>query len=681
MKLIICEKQMAAKRIADMLSNGKYAVDKKYNQQYYSFPEHYVVGLSGHVLKVDFPERYSSWSKVPLEELVNAKLIYNHDKESIIKLIKFLAKKSDEMIIATDYDTEGESIGLEAVTVINNSLKVKRMHFSALIKDEITHSYDNLNELNYNLAYSADARREIDLIWGAVLTRFLSVSTRRLGKSYLSAGRVQSPTLSLIVEKEKERINFKPEPYWEFKLSLQKAENDFIAYYKTKKLFDKKIKKELESINPKKALITKVTKKLVNTKPPIPLNTTTYLREAASLGYSGINAMRIAESLYLKGLTSYPRTDNQVYPKKLDVKKILKSFEKTKYGPLLKYLKKDLIPTKGPKETKDHPPIHPTGLKPEGLEPDELRIYDLIVKRFISTFSEDSVEELTKVNINCEGFEFKATGNRMIDYGWKGVYDFSLRKDNLLPELIEGDELIVKSIDCINKQTQPPNRYGHGTIIKAMSELGIGTKSTRPSIIQKLISRYYVFYSKSLEPTPIAMAVMNALDDYANIITEPSMTRELEKDMELIANGELTKEEVVNKSRELLLNALRLLTKNKANIVKSIREGIKSSRIVGKCPKCGKDMVIINARNRFVGCTGYPDCHNSYPLPQRGMIQVTNTICKDCGLKKILLIRQGKRPFVFCSNIDCPSREDDEETKKLRKSRDKYLAGLTVKDS
>jgi len=678
MHLIVCEKQVAAKRIAEILSNGKCVTDKKYKLPYYTFPGHMVVGLSGHVLHIDFPEKYSSWSKIPFKELAMADIVYTHNKLSIIKLVKFLAKKASSLVIATDFDTEGESIGLEAVTITKDvkDLPIKRMHFSAITKEEINDSYNNLTNLDVNLAHAADARREIDLIWGAVLTRFLSVSTKRLGNRYLSAGRVQSPTLSLIVEKEKERLRFVPRPYWEFPIELKSNGVSFLAEYHENKVFDEKVKNKLSKLKPSKGVVSKVAVKENISKPPTPFNTTDYLREAANLGLSGVNAMRIAELLYLKGLISYPRTDNQVYPKSLNVKKILELFKGTSYESSLDLLRSDFKPTKGPKEAKDHPPIHPTGMKPEGLEPTDLRIYDLIVRRFISTFSRDSVEETTKANIDVGGFDFVARGYRVIKPGWRGVYTFSQKKDNVLPELNEGDSLKVLSLDCISKETQPPHRYGHGTIIKAMSDLNLGTKSTRPYIIQKLMSRYYIFHAKSFAPTPIAMAVMNALDSYANLITEPSMTRELEDDMKFIAGGKLTKKAVVDKSRKLLLSALNVLSEHKDNIVKKIRESIRNSRILGSCPKCGKDLLIIIARSRFVGCNGYPDCRNSSPLPQHGMLQVTNNVCKDCGIKKVILIRKATRPFTFCPNLDCPGRVDDEETKKLKKSRAKYLKSL-----
>lgn len=669
MRLIVCEKQVAAKRIAEILSDGKCVTEKKFNLPYYVFPGNLVVGLSGHVLRVDFPSKLSSWTDVNLRDLVNANLVYAHDKNEIINLVKFLVKDSSELIIATDFDTEGESIGLEAVNISFEvkKLPVKRMHFSSITVDEIKDSINNLTGLDFNLAYAADSRREIDLVWGAVLTRFLSVASHRLGDSFLSVGRVQTPTLALIVERELERLKFKPVPYWEFPLTLIKDKVDFVAYYVERKVFDVKLRDELKSLKPDFAVVKNVKVKESIVKPPEPFNTTSFLREAASLGFSGVNAMRVAESLYLKGLVSYPRTDNQVYPSSINAKKIIESFRKTKYASLLSFLNSSLTPTKGATESKDHPPIHPTGLMPEGIEPSEEKIYDLIVRRFIATFCNDCVEELTKVDFDVKGYVFVSDGYHVLSPGWRAVYVFSERKENVLPSLVEGESLKVKGFDCVSKETQPPDRYGHGSIIKVMSDLNLGTKSTRPTIVQKLIDRFYLFSSKSLAPTPVAMAVINALNKHADIITESSMTEELEKDMDDVSSGKLSKEVVVNESRKMLLKVLSVLEKNSEGISSSIREGISASYNVGPCPKCGNEMIIRTARasgKRFVGCSSYPKCNNGYPLPQTGFLQVTLDFCKSCGLRKIIRVAKGKRPLFFCPNLDCPSRKDKPDFKK-----------------
>jgi len=661
MRLIICEKQLAARRIAEILSDGD-CVEKKSNKLfYYEFGDNLVVGLSGHVVNIDFPKEYSSWSMKSLDSLVDSKLIVIEEREDIISMLKFLAKQSDEAVISTDYDSEGELIGVEAVDIIksvNPRIRIIRAVFSAITDEEIKDSFSKPVSVNKPLADAAGSRREIDLIWGAVLTRFVSLVSKRLGKNFLSVGRVQTPVLLLIVERETERLNFKPETYWELPLTLSKGNENFTAYYIEPRVFDKSLVKKILSIKSNKAVIKSVSQKESSTKPPLPFNTTDYLREASRFGISTKRAMSIAEALYLNGYVSYPRTDNQVYPESINIKKILQLLSKSSYGDYIKKIKDDK-PTAG-KSTKDHPPIHPTGIIPKGLKGVEAKVYDLIVRRFLATLSKPSVEKTVNVGVDYSGYDFVSRGLRILDKGWREIYPFSKLTENFLPELAQGESVNALKLLSIEKQTQPPKRYGQGSIIKIMSELGLGTKSTRPDIIQKLIDRLYI--SPKFVPSPIAFAVVNSLKKYANKITDPGMTSELESSMELISTSEQSKDVVVNSSRKLLHTFLKGLIPNKDAIGEVIREALRKAKVVGKCPDCGSDLIIRvsrRTRKRFIGCSGYPKCHHGWPLPQSGLIHVLPDNC-DCGIHRIMLIRKARRPFVFCPNLLCETKKAEE---------------------
>ncbi len=659
MQLIICEKQLAAKRIAKLLSNNSCIEQKIGKIPYYECQDFRAIGLSGHVYNLDFPKEHSSWTKTKLKELVCAEINYVPEKKSIINAVKKLTIDSDLAIIATDFDTEGESIGLEALNIVKSvkDIPVKRARFSAITKEDIKAAFSNLAELDFNLAHSADARREVDLVWGAVLTRFLSLASHRLGNYYLSVGRVQSPTLKLIVDREKERLAFKPEPYWIVTLKLIKDNATFEARYIEQRIFDKSLVNKLLELNPKKAIVKKILKRKRRVSPPAPLNTTEYIRAASRLGFSSMNAMRIAESLYLKGLISYPRTNNQTYPDTINLSKILGKLKHGRHSNIINnILKHQIKPTKG-KASKDHPPIHPTGELPEDLTKQEEKIYDLILRHFLATLMGPSIEELTKASFDVSSYEFISTGLRIMSPGFKAILNNS--KETLLPNLAEAEEVEVASINAVDKMTEPPNRYGHGTLIKLMNDLGLGTKATRPGIIQKLIERSYIS-KQGLVPGPLAFAVVDALSAHAQRIVDPKMTSELERDMELISESIKTKEEVVNNSRKLLLDILEELLSKEQDISNSIREAIRKSKIVGACPKCGSNLIIRvskASKKRFIGCSNYPNCKNGWPLPQSGYVQVLPNTCSSCGIRKILLIRKGKRPFTFCPNPDCPSKK------------------------
>src|SRR5436190_12037809 len=214
MRLIVTEKDNSAKKIAQILSTGKARESKSYGIPFYEWegPDggECVIGLKGHLMNPVFPEGYSEWRKVEPRELIDAQLLKEPIQKSVHKALRKQAKGADSVVIATDYDREGELIGLEAleeVIEVNSGLaqNVQRARFSALTKEEIEHAFENLVELSEPLAKAGEARQDIDLIWGATLTRFISLATGRLGSQFLSVGRVQSPTLAIVVERELER--------------------------------------------------------------------------------------------------------------------------------------------------------------------------------------------------------------------------------------------------------------------------------------------------------------------------------------------------------------------------------------------------------------------------------------------------------------------------------------------
>ncbi|MDP8013012.1 MAG: DNA topoisomerase, partial [Nanoarchaeota archaeon] len=301
-QIIIAEKSTAAETIANNLSDGPVKSETKGPVTVWFIKflgiDTVVIPLKGHIKDVKYSEEFKQWSEETLEKMIDAKLIYVDDAVDNIEIIEKYAKDADRVIIATDYDTEGESIGFEAIDVVrrvNKDVKIYRSVFSSLTKEELTEAFSNLKEPDKNLADSADARREVDLIIGAVLTRFISLAAHRLGNSFLSIGRVQTPTLTLIADREVERRAFKPKDYWIFTAKLKVRGSEFLASYKEEKIFDEKTVDKLRKLkNIKEARVVSVEKKERSVSPPKPFNTTDFLRSAAAIGFSVPNAMRIA---------------------------------------------------------------------------------------------------------------------------------------------------------------------------------------------------------------------------------------------------------------------------------------------------------------------------------------------------------------------------------------------------
>src|ERR671923_230187 len=376
MRLIITEKNNSAKKIAEILSGGSAKDGASYKVPFYEWSdaegEHTTIGLKGHVMNPAFPDDYSNWQETDLHDLIDASLIKEPTDKNVVKAIRKAAKGADQIVIATDFDREGELIGLEALEqvveanpaavgaaesdgeVLPPRPQIKRARYSALTKDEIERAFGELDDLSYDLAYAGAARQDIDLIWGATLTRAVSLATRRFGSNFLSVGRVQSPTLGLIVERELERRAHVPRPYWEVFAKFAHPDGSFEAHHKADKFWEEAEAKAALAGTESPGIVKGVSAKKSQRKPPTPLNTTAFTTDASSrLGITPARAMRIAEDLYMDGNVSYPRTDNTVYPSSLPVRELLNSIASVdafkEAAPIA--AREKLEPTRGKKQT------------------------------------------------------------------------------------------------------------------------------------------------------------------------------------------------------------------------------------------------------------------------------------------------------------------------------------------
>lgn len=519
-----------------------------------------VIGLKGHIVEFDFPSNLKNWRKTPILELLKSKLVKKARHRKIISVLKYLAKKVNHVTIATDYDREGELIGLEALEIlksVNPKLTFDRAKFSAITKEDVLKAFKNRQKINYNLASAALARQKIDLIWGCVLTRLLSLIHNRVSKKdFLSAGRVQSPVLRIIIEREEEIKNFVPVKYWQIGLIIEKHGEKIKLVSNERFISEEIAKKCLEKIE-NTCKVIDAQEKIVEEKKPIPFNTTEFLKEA-SMFFPPEKAMQIAEYLYMKGFISYPRTDNTVYPNTLDLKKNVKMLLNTEFKKyaLLVLNQEKIIPSKGKKQTTDHPPIHITApASREELSKEEFIIYELIARRFLATLYKNALWKINHYKFTAGNLSFEIKGKQLIEKGWREIYYYSKPEQIILPEFQKGEEVKIVKKYIEEKQTTPPKRYTEGEIIKIMEKLGLGTKSTRHEILQKLKQRKYIS-SRPLKPKETAYIIFNSLKEIAEEITMPNMTAELEKKMDLIEQGKLSEKEVVEQSKRKLKEIL-----------------------------------------------------------------------------------------------------------------------------
>lgn len=669
MKLIITEKNQTAERIARILSGGSNSREKAPGSTVYAFKEDggdvKVVGMRGHVLQVDFPDEYRVWQAVDPRDLVVAEIQKTPKVKTLVTALKKLAREADSVVIATDYDREGELIGADIKDLIleaNPDVEISRARFSALTVQEIESAFDNVGKLDENLARAGEARQDIDLIWGAALTRFISLATSRLGQKFLSAGRVQSPTLAILVDREKEIKAFVPEDYWQIKATCEHGGETFAARHKTERFGDEaEAGRAFEGVG-ETGTVTAVSTRERKILPPAPFNTTAFLAAASSLRIHPARAMEIAESLYTRGLISYPRVDNTVYPDSLDLREVLGALRSSDVlGPLASELLggKELKPTRGKKFSTDHPPLYPTsGVSQSALKPQEWRVYELVARRFMATLAGPASARSTRVDMELGSEPFLSRGDVMVDEGFLRYYHYSRKKDEELPPLAEGDRVTVVDKVLEAKQTQPPARYSEGRLIEKMEELGLGTKSTRHSIIQGLVERGYAFGSP-LKPTETGIAVTQSLERHARTVTTPDMTARLEEDMDSIAEGKQSLQVVVDQSREKLGGILDVMESRKEEISREIRQGVRGDTVLGQCPSCGGEMRILRAKKsgkRFAGCGGYPECNVTFPLPQKGAVVATGDACEECVSPRIKVLSKGSRPWELCLDPNCPTK-------------------------
>jgi DNA topoisomerase-1 len=397
----------------------------------------------------------------------------------------------------------------------------------------------------------------------------------------------------------------------------------------------------------------------------------------------------------MDGFVSYPRTDNTVYPASLPVRELVQQMVRIpEFEAGAFVLDGPMEPTRGKKQTTDHPPIHPTqAVHPNALgDGPKRRVYELIVRRFIATFGPPMVTESTRADIEAGSEEYFVRGSVVLDPGYARIYTYARSSDDEIPKLEEGQELQLDGEPwAVGKETQPPSRISQGKLIELMEERGLGTKATRADIIQKLYDRGYVF-SNPPEPSETGIAMYKAFKEHVPRMATPEMTAELEFDMDEIAAGKITKDEVLSISREMLHGTTHDMQERSEDLAKVIWAGMDEDKFIGPCKVCEEAgrkhedgspnrLRIIDMRGgkRFWGCEGYnrddpeaPDsCQNSGPLPG-GMYELwkLEDRCSVCDVAPRLTVkRRGPgRPWKLCLNDDCPTMVEMREKRAEREA-------------
>lgn len=589
--------------------------------------------------------------------------VKSEGKTKTISTLKKYSQDAEMIYLATDPDREGEAISWHIQTLLQekkkgSGAKFVRATFHEITPSAIKHAIDNPGTLNMALVDAQQARRVVDRLVGYYLSPVLWKKIRR----GLSAGRVQSVALRLIVEREREILAFVPEEYWEVYVNLlaQKSPDDKVTVQLWKvngKEFAAKSKTEVDPIladlNTSSYTISDV-EAVKRKRQSLPPFTTSTLQQAASnrLGFSSKKTMKLAQDLYEQGFITYHRTDSvNLAASALDA---ARGYIQTQFGDQYLPGQPRVFQTKSKNAQEAHEAIRPTEVNRqeviEGsqgkLEQDHARLYDLIWRRFLASQMADAIYDQTTILVEARPngktvYILKATGSVLLFEGWTKLFPNST--DVVLPKLAVGEVMTKESIDAQQKFTQPKPRYNDASLVKTLEKLGIGRPSTYASIISVLELRGYVERAaKAFVPTAIGMAVCDFLVQHFPKTLDYAFTAGMEDDLDAIARGEKPWADVIK-------TFFGPFEKTVASVTDTAdRAKIPVEELGKECPNCHEGKLVIRTGRfgKFVSCNRYPGCTFTAKLVQR----VEGVKCPECGEGDILLKKGARgREFFGCS--------------------------------
>ncbi|MEM2908617.1 MAG: DNA topoisomerase I [Candidatus Bilamarchaeaceae archaeon] len=667
MELVVAEKPKVAQKIATAIC--KNLQRKIYNNIPYYHGERngkeiIVASAVGHVYALVERERTKSY---PVFDVVWAPA-YKASKgaaytKQYIALLEELGKKADIFVSACDYDIEGSTIAYNVFRFATKIREGRRMKFSALTTRDLSEAYENMGDFDYNNAYAGEARHILDWYYGINLSRALMASLRTAARhKIMSIGRVQGPALDILATLENEIRAFVPVPYWVLTISVKNT----AFTHKKRQFFDEKEAETSLQRTADEGRVVNIKKETVKLWPNPCFDLTSLQVEAHRVfGFNPSRTLQLAQTLYEDSLITYPRTSSQQIPPTINLHAILKKLKDIEEyrEPVSKIIENGWFRVfQGKKEDPAHPAIHPTGLKPERLDKESAKLYDLIVRRFLAAFAPPAEKENTLVEIDAGGELYDATGSHLKEPGWINFYGkYFKNKEKELPEFEEGEIVEIKKKKKTQKETQPPRRHTQASMVSELEKRKLGTKATRSVIIDTLFKRGYIT-GKQIEVTDFGLKVRDILKKYAPEILDEELTRKIEEDMEKIQEGKIEKEEVIAEGKEILIQILDKWKTNEERIGRELSESLKLTESkegsVGRCDKCGGELRIIRMKGgkQFIGCSNYPNCTNTYPLPPSAFVKPTTKACSVCG-KPVVLVLKNKSRFEMCIDIKCPSKE------------------------
>ncbi|RKV36659.1 type I DNA topoisomerase [Helicobacter pylori] len=635
--LIIVESPAKAKTIKNFL-------DKNYE----------VIASKGHVRDLS---KFALGIKID-ETGFTPNYVVDKDHKELVKQIIELSKKASTTYIATDEDREGEAIGYHVACLIGGKLEsYPRIVFHEITQNAILNALKTPRKIDMSKVNAQQARRFLDRIVGFKLSSLIS---SKITKG-LSAGRVQSAALKLVIDKEREIKAFKPLTYFTLDAYFEShLEAQLISYkgnkLKAQELIDEKkaheIKNELEK---ESYTISSIVKKSKKSPTPPPFMTSTLQQSASSLlGFSPTKTMSIAQKLYegvatpqgVMGVITYMRTDSLNIAKEALEEarnKILKDYGKDYLPPKAK-----VYSSKNKNAQEAHEAIRPTSiiLEPNALKdylkPEELKLYTLIYKRFLASQMQDALFESQSVVVACEKGEFKASGRKLLFDGYYKILGND-DKDKLLPNLKENDPIKLEKLESNAHVTEPPARYSEASLIKVLESLGIGRPSTYAPTISLLQNRDYIkVEKKQISALESAFKVIEILEKHFEEIVDSKFSASLEEELDNIAQNKADYQQVL---KDFYYPFMDKIEAGKKNIIsQKVHEKTGQS-----CPKCGGELVKKNSRyGEFIACNNYPKC-KYIKQTETANDEANQELCEKCGGEMVQKFSRNGA-FLACNN-------------------------------
>ncbi len=645
-KLVIVESPAKAKTIKKYLGRG-----------------YEVMASMGHVR--DLPK---SRLGIDVENNFQPDYIDIRGKGDLRKALKAAAKKSDFVYLATDPDREGEAISWHLAAMLGLDLNdANRVTFNEITKTGVKGGMAHPRQINQNLVDAQQTRRLLDRLLGYNLSPFLWKKV----KKGLSAGRVQSIVVKLIVDREREVRAFVPEEYWNIdsKYQAHSSRKQFgarLATYKEEKI-EIHTKEEndriLAEMAGKEHVVTSI-KKGTRQKAPAPPFTTSTMQQEASrrLGFQAKRTMKAAQELYegislpklgAVGLITYMRTDSLRISD--EAKKAAADFISGKYGP--NYLPASPRVYKQKNNAQDgHEAIRPTmpdmtpDMVKDSLSADQFKLYKLVWERFIASQMSNCILNTVSAQISCGDYGFRASGYTVEFDGYTAVYEESKdtpeEKSAPLPELVEGEVLNLLSLEGSQHFTQPPARYTEASIIKALEENGIGRPSTYAPTLTTVLARGYVERDgKSLVPTALGEVTNQLMEERFSSIVNVDFTAQMETDLDRVEEGQVDWHDMLRTFYGDFDAALKKAEAEMEGVFMKVPDEV--TDVI--CEKCGRNMVVKMGRyGKFLACPGYPECANT-----KRIVQDTNATCPICG--KRVLAKKSKKGKAYYGCEDNPT--------------------------